>query len=144
MRTPLRIAAVALAAAALAGCGGQWTVAVRRAEVKGAPGAYVRPAEEMKRGESFEGEQEGDWVRIKEKGRSGFVHRSALAAEGERLRDPDMAFAIMGTVYPDDVMDSDPVATEWMRNPVVHETGAAPHAWGLEEFRANGGLGAGK
>lgn len=145
MKMPWVAAGSALLAGALAAGAVDWTVSVRRAEVKPAPAPFEKPVKEMILDDDFEGVQEGDWVRIVEDKRSvGYIHRSLVAEEGEELQDPSMSFRILGTSYPDDVMVSDMVADEWVRNPVVRDTGPAPRAWGLQEFRANGGLGGGK
>ena len=55
-------------------------------------------------------------------------------------KSPFLGFRIDGTFYPEDVQVADAAVNEWVANPVVRETGRAPSAWALEEFRATGGL----
>lgn len=137
---PWPAACAALLAGALAAAGVDWEVAVRSAELKDAPSGFSRGVSEIENGESVEGVLEGDWVRIKEKNIQGYVHRTAMAAEGESLKDPFLSIRITGTFYPEDVQAADQAVADWTANPVVRDTGRAPSAWALEEFRASGGL----
>lgn len=145
MRIPWSASAAALLAGALAAGGVEWTVAVKSAEVKERASGDARGTSQMPLGEDFEGVLEGDWVRVmEEEEHPGYIHRSALAGEGEELQDPFLSIRVMGTFYPEDVQMADQVAIDWVENPVVRDTGRAPSAWTLEEFRRQGGLGAAK
>lgn len=137
---PWPAACVALLAGALAASGVDWSVAVRTAELKDAPDGFSRGVKALEHGDDFEGVQEGDWVRVKDGPVQGYVHRTSLAAEGEELKSPFLSFRIDGTFYPEDVQAADAAVNEWVANPVVRDTGRAPSAWALEEFRATGGL----
>ncbi|MCC6738440.1 MAG: hypothetical protein IT452_05295 [Planctomycetia bacterium] len=138
---PWPAALAVLLAGALGAAAVDWTVAVKSAEVKDAPEGFSRGTVQLENGETFDGVLEGDWVRVREDDVQGYVHRSALAAEGEELEDPYLAFRIAGTSYPDDLLSSDRIRSDWMEIPVVRDTGRAPPAWTLEEFRRAGGLG---
>lgn len=140
MRVNVSAAAAALLCGALAAGGVEWTVRVKVAEVKPEPAPFARPVAELPLGEDFDGVQEGEWVRIQEKDRAGLVHRSAVALPEEQLHDPFMAARLSGTFYPEDVQEADAEVRAWMLNPVVRNTGPAPRAWELEEFRKSGGL----
>jgi hypothetical protein len=143
-RLPWLAAAAAVLGGALGSAAVEWTVRVKLAEVKSAPLPYSRPEAEWALGEEFEGEADGDWVKVKEKGKSGWVHRSAVGTEEELLKDPFLTLRISGTFYPEDVQTQDPEARAWTMNPIVRSTGPAPRSWQLEEFRQAGGLGGGK
>ncbi|NUN48353.1 MAG: SH3 domain-containing protein [Candidatus Brocadiae bacterium] len=134
-------ALAALLAGGLAAGAVDWTVRIRRTEVKSGPKAFARPQSELALGDEFEGEAEGDWVRIRDKEHPmGWVHRSAVATDGELLRDPDFAFRVLGTFYPVDVQAKDAVVQAWLLNPVVRDTGPCPRSHELESFRKAGGL----
>ena len=144
MRIPWTAAAAVLLAGALAAGGVEWQVRVKAAELKSAPDGFARPTAELPIGEEFEGTQEGEWVKMTEEGRTGWVHRSAVAAEDEVLKEPPMSLRFTGTFYPEDVQENDPALEAWLLNPVVRDTGPAPRAWELEMFRKAAGLGGGK
>ncbi|MEK7469634.1 MAG: hypothetical protein AAB074_19850 [Planctomycetota bacterium] len=137
---PWTAAAAALLAGALAAGGVEWTVAVRSAEVKEKASGLSRGTSQLSHGEDVDGVLEGDWVRLTEKEHQGYIHRTALAAEGEELKDPFLSIRIAGTFYPEDVQAADQAANDWVQNPTVRDTGRAPSAWALEEFREQGGL----
>lgn len=141
---PWPAACAALLAGALGAAAVDWTVAVKSAEVKDAPNGLSRGATQLENGKTVDGVLEGDWVRIREDDVQGFVHRTAMATEGEELEDPYMAFRIAGTSYPADLEYSDRILNDWLEIPAVRDTGRAPSAWTLEEFRRSGGLGGGK
>ncbi|MCE9582160.1 MAG: hypothetical protein K8T20_06680 [Planctomycetes bacterium] len=141
---PWPAAAAVVLAGALAASGVEWTVSVRRAEVKDSKGPFVRPRTDLEQGKSFDGVLDGEWVRITEKGKEGFVLRSQVATEDEVLKDPFLSIRIGGTFYPEDVQAADPIVHDWLSNPVIRDTGRAPGAWALEDFRSAGGLGGGK
>jgi hypothetical protein len=140
MRMPWTAAGAALLAGALAAGGVEWTVAVRSAEVKEGASGFSRGTQQLAHGEDVDGVLEGEWVRLTEKEHTGYIHRSALAGEGEELQNPFLSIRIMGTFFPEDVQAADQVAEDWVNNPVVRDTGRAPQAWALEDFRAQGGL----
>lgn len=140
MRMPWPAALAALLGGALAAGAVDWTVKVRRAEVKRLPDAFEAPVLELPLGEEIEGTLEGDWVRVTDRKAQGLIHRSVLASEGELLKDPHMSFRIVGTFYPEDIQALDGPVNAWVRNPVVQTTPPAPRGWELLEFRRSGGL----
>ena len=144
MRMPWTAAGAALLAGALAAGGVEWTVAVRSAEVKEKSSGLSRGTSQIGEGEDIEGVLEGDWVRLTEKEHQGYIHRTSLAAEGEELKNPYMSIRIAGTFYPEDVQAADTAVSDWIQLPTVRDTGRAPSAWALEEFRKQGWLGGGK
>ena len=137
---PWSAAVSVLLAGALAAVGLEWNVAVRSAEVKEKASGLSRGTSQLGHGVEVEGVLEGDWVRVTEKEHQGYIHRTALAAEGEELQDPYMSIRIAGTFYPEDVQTADQAVNDWLRIPTVRDTGRAPSAWALEDFRAQGGL----